>query len=158
MVARGSAKFRGTAALSSSDAVEFFSAYTNERQEHFLAATLTAKHRVIKIHVVSIGTVSRTVVAPREVFYPAIVDNAVAVIVAHNHPGGCSEPGTEDDDVTVSLAAAGKLLGIQVLDHIIVAKEGYYSYRKNGRMEGPEWESALEEELNTLKTPLSSTS
>jgi DNA repair protein RadC len=140
------------------EAAELFSAYAGKRQEHFLLATLNGAHRVIGVHVISIGSVNKTAIAPREVFYPAIVDNAVAVIVAHNHPSGELLPSPEDDGVTERMAAAGELMGIRVLDHIIVAGDGYYSYSKEWRMRGKAWEDALEEELNILRTPLNCTS
>jgi DNA repair protein RadC len=155
---RGSAKQAGTKVSSSGDAGALFAAYKNKRQEHLLAATLNVQHEVIKTYVISIGTVSRTVLAAREVFYPAILDNAAAIVVAHNHPSGSSLPSVEDEDVTKTLAAAGKLLGIRVIDHVIVAKDGFYSFKSDGKMEGSKWEDALAAELNILRTPPSFTS
>jgi DNA repair protein RadC len=155
---RGSTKQASTRVRSPGDASALFAAYKNERQEHFLLATLNGQHEVIRTYVISIGIVNRTVIAPREVFYPAILDNAVAVIAAHNHPSGSPLPSKEDADLTETLAAAGKLLGIAVLDHVVVAKNGVYSFKRDGKMEGLEWESALAAELNILKTPPSCTS
>jgi DNA repair protein RadC len=148
----------GAVIRSSDEAAALFSAYKDKRQEHFLAATLNGAHRVINVHVVAIGTVNRTILAPREVFYPAIVDNAVAVIVAHNHPSCQREPSPEDDEVTARVVAAGELLGIHVLDHIIVAGDDYYSYSKERRMGGEAWEDMLAAERSTLKTQRSCTS
>jgi DNA repair protein RadC len=140
------------------DGADLFSRYRNRRREHILLATLTSSHRVIKIHVIAIGTANRTMTTAREMFYPAIVDNAVAVIAAHNHPSGQTIPSDEDDDLTRMFVAAGKLLGIRALDHIIVAKDGFYSYAQSGKMEDVAWEDVLAAELSTLKTPPSSTS
>ena len=72
-----------------------------------------------------IGTVNASIVHPRDVFAPAIMHNATAVIVAHNHPSGDAAPSQEDKDVTHRLKEAGKLLGICVLQHIIITKYGY---------------------------------
>jgi DNA repair protein RadC len=108
--------------------------YLKKRQEHFFCITLNGQHEIIKIHVVTIGLASRTVVHPREVFFPAIKDNAVAIIAAHNHPSGKAGPSEEDDKVTAELSKAGEILKIPVLDHVVVAREGYFSYRESGRM------------------------
>lgn len=104
------------------------------RQEHFMVITLDGAHAVIKARIVTSGLVNRTVVHPREVFAPAITDNAVAVILVHNHPSGKMQPSEEDREITSRLDAAGELLGIQVLDHIIVGKSGYYSFKETGGM------------------------
>jgi DNA repair protein RadC len=140
------------------EGVELFSAYSNKRREHFLLATLDSTVRVINIHVISIGLADMAIVGMREVFYPAILDNAVAVIAAHNHPSGSPAPSLNDDKVTATLVAAGRLLGIRVLDHIIVARDGFYSYHKEGRMEDFSWESGSAAEISVLKTPPSFTS
>lgn len=92
-----------------------------KEKEHFFCITLDGAHQIIDIHVVSIGLVNRTLVHPREVFRPAIKDNATAVIVGHNHPSGSLQPSDEDKDVTRRLRQAGDLVGIKVLDHIIVS-------------------------------------
>jgi DNA repair protein RadC len=76
---------------------------------------------------VSVGTVSRTLVHPREVFADAIASRASAVIVAHNHPSGNLNPSQEDLEITVRLKKAGDLLGIRLLDHLVFSEEGYVS-------------------------------
>jgi DNA repair protein RadC len=146
------------AVITSGDAAALFAAYKNKRQEHFLLATLNAQHQLIKTHVIAIGTATKTVVSMREIFYPAILDNAVALIAAHNHPSGSTVPSEEDDDLTRRFFAAGMLLGFRVLDHIIVAKNGFYSYKQDARMEDVQWENVLAAELNISKMPPSSTS
>jgi DNA repair protein RadC len=111
---------------------DLLKSYRNRRQEHFFVVTLNGAHEVIKKHVVTKGLVNRTIVHPREVFYHAVKDFAVAVIVAHNHPSGNCVPSTEDDEITRRLSKAAGILGFHLLDHIIIAKTDYYSYRKNG--------------------------
>ena len=105
--------------------------WMKKRQEHFIVLLLDGVHQVIgKPIAVTKGLVNRTMVHPREVFRPAIMHNAVAVIVAHNHPSGVNEPSSEDLDVTRSLIKAGNVMGIKVLDHFIVSKTGYISIRE----------------------------
>lgn len=100
-----------------------------EDKECFVSITLNGTHKIIGVYVASQGLVNRTLVHPREVFRPAIADNAVAIIIAHNHPSGSLEPSIEDKDVTKRMKQAGDILGIKVLDHIIVAPctKGYFS-------------------------------
>ena len=105
--------------------------FNGKEQEHFVAVLLNARHEPAKVVLVSIGLVNRCVVHPREVFREAIKDNVVAIVVAHNHPAGNPEPSKEDDDVTKMLIDAGKVVGIEVLDHMIVSSRGYYSYAEN---------------------------
>jgi len=79
---------------------------------------------VVAHHVISIGTTNANLVHPREVFKPAIIKNACGVIVAHNHPSGGTDPSEADLEVTKRLTDAGKLLGIELLDHIIITPDG----------------------------------
>lgn len=109
--------------------------YAQSPQELFLVVTLDSAHNPIKCHMVSLGTVNKTIVHPRDVFREAIVDNANAVIVAHNHPSGNAEPSREDIETTEMLEKAGKLIGIQVLDHIIFTPNGdTYGFADHGLM------------------------
>jgi len=108
--------------------------YSRCRQEHFLVLTFNGAHEVISIHISTIGLVNKTVAHPREVLTHAIKDNAVAIIVAHNHPSGSLKPSDEDDEITERLKDACKIMGIHFLDHLIISKDGYYSYRQNGRL------------------------
>jgi len=96
-----------------------------ERKEHFVGLYLNARHELIHKELISIGTVNASIVHPRDVFAPAILHNATAVIVAHNHPSGDATPSPEDVDVTRRLKEAGRLLGISVLQHIIITEYGY---------------------------------
>ena len=102
-------------------------------KEHFVLVALNARSRPIGIVTVSIGTLSASLVHPREVFGPAILLNAAAVVVSHNHPSGDVEPSAEDRDATRRLVRAGELLGITVLDHVIVGDtEKYASFKERG--------------------------
>lgn len=113
------------------DAARILCSYLeNEDREHFVSMMLDAKNKVIGIHTVSIGTLCCTVVSPREVFKAAILANAASIIIAHNHPSGDVTPSLEDIQVTAVLKQAGKLLDIEVLDHVIVGEDGAYASMK----------------------------
>jgi len=92
----------------------------------FVVMVLSAKHIVNAINTVSLGILDASIVHPREVFKPAILSNASSVIVGHNHPSGDPEPSPEDVAVTRRLVDAGKILGIDVLDHIVIGDEGRF--------------------------------
>lgn len=105
---------------SSTDADTLLSPYFhNLDREHFLICGVDAKHRIVGVNVVSIGSLCLSIVHPREVFKPLILMNAAAFLCAHNHPSGDSIPSAEDRDVTARLREAGNLLGITMLDHLI---------------------------------------
>lgn len=99
-------------------------------EEHFVAFHLDAKHQVIGYHIVSHGTVSASLVHPREVFKAALLANSHAVLIAHNHPAGSLTPSPEDIEVTETLIKAGDLMGVKVIDHIIVSSNGLSSLRE----------------------------
>jgi len=99
-------------------------------REHFVALMLDAKNRIIGIHTVSVGSLFAALVSPREVFKAAILANAASVVVAHNHPSGDVTPSPEDIQVTKTLSEAGKLLDIEVLDHVIVGEDGAWTSLK----------------------------
>ncbi|OYP31726.1 RadC family protein [Rhodopirellula sp. MGV] len=103
----------------------------NSVQEEFHIVTLSTKHLPINTHLVTRGTLDASLVHPREVFRLAIRDSAAAVILVHNHPSGDATPSREDHQVTNRLTEAGKLIGITVLDHIVVASEGSISIRES---------------------------
>lgn len=96
-------------------------------KEHVRGLYLNTHYKVIHDEVISIGTVDANIVHAREVFRPALEYNAVAVVLVHNHPSGDLKPSMADVEVTDTLIRAGKLLGIELIDHIIVAKEGFAS-------------------------------
>ncbi len=110
--------------------------YADRKQEHFLCASINGANEILNIRVVSIGLIDRTPVHPREVFADALVDRAAAVIVAHNHPAGSLKPSTADIEITSQLKAAGVVLGISLLDHIIFNRTGYFSFLEAGMIKG----------------------
>ena len=107
-------------------------------REHFIVLLVNRKNEVIGINTVSVGSLIGSVVSPREVFKPAILSNAAAIIGAHNHPSGDPKPSAEDRALTERLYQAGKLLDIPVLDHIIIGdgNTAYFSFADNGKLTG----------------------
>jgi len=101
-------------------------------REHFQAILLDTKHRVLDIVSISVGSLNATTVHPREVFKEAIRKSAAAVVLVHNHPSGQAEPSREDVRITEQLRAAGEIVGIQVVDHIILGDGQFYSFREHG--------------------------
>ena len=97
-------------------------------REHMLAIYLDGRHRVMAVHVVSVGTAETATLHPREFFLPAVHMAASAVIAAHNHPSGDATPSAEDREVTDRLRKAGELLGIECLDHVIVGATRFYTF------------------------------
>lgn len=110
------------------DIIPYLKNYAINQREHFIAVTLNGGHDIIQIHVVSVGTVNRTLIHPREVFGEAIKENAAALILCHNHPSGRIQPSEEDIETTKLLISASEIIGIPILDHIIIDKNGYYSF------------------------------
>lgn len=108
--------------------------YADRKQEHFLCASINGANEILNIRVVSIGLIDRTPVHPREVFADALADRASAVVVAHNHPVGSLEPSPADVEATKQLMAAGGVIGIALLDHVIFNRTGYYSFLEAGRL------------------------
>lgn len=110
------------------DIVPFVRNYAVSNKEHFLVVTLSGGHEIIQIHVASVGILNRSIIHPREVFSEAIRENAAAIILCHNHPSGKVEPSDEDVVTTKMLVDASRIIGIEILDHIIVDREKYYSF------------------------------
>ena len=100
-------------------------------KEQFVVILLNNKNKVIGTEVVSEGSLSSSVVHPREVFAPAILHHAAAIMVAHNHPSGDPKPSIEDEEVTRQLLRSGKVLGIPMIDHVIIGDGNYYSFLEN---------------------------
>ena len=126
---------RSIAITSTSQALEYCShrfarLAQHGAQEEFHIVTPDTKHKPIETHQITVGTLDASLVHPREVFRPAIRDAASAILLVHNHPSGDPTPSSEDHQVTRQLTEAGKLLGIQVLDHIVVAREQSISIRE----------------------------
>ena len=100
-------------------------------EENAVVITLNGAHEVIGIYNVGKGIVNRLLVHPREVFRPAIADNAAAIALAHNHPSGNLSPSDEDKNVTCRLKRAGEYIGISLLDHLIVTRDSFYSFMEH---------------------------
>lgn len=113
------------------DIIPFVRNYAINTREYFLMISLNGGHEIIQIHVVSIGTINKTIIHPREVFVEAIKENASAVIICHNHPSGNCNPSNEDIETTKMLKNASEILGIPILDHIIIGFDNYYSFMEN---------------------------
>ena len=123
---------------SSADASTLLHTYLADvDREHFVVLMLDQKNKIIGINTVSVGSLTASVVHSREVFKPAILSNAAAIILAHNHPSGQPQPSQEDRILTVRLVAAGKLLGISVLDHVIIGDgtSAYFSFADEGLLD-----------------------
>jgi DNA repair protein RadC len=101
-------------------------------REHFKILLLDTKNHVIQIHTVSVGSLNASVVHPRECFRPAIAAQAASIILVHNHPSGDVEPSKEDENLTRRLVAAGDLIGIRVLDHVIIGGNKHLSVMERG--------------------------
>ncbi len=104
--------------------------FLGENREHFAVLLMNTKNHLLKVEVVSIGSLDTSIVHPREVFSYAIKASSAAVILVHNHPSGNPEPSTEDKNLTSRLIKAGELLGISVLDHIIIGANDFFSFAK----------------------------
>jgi DNA repair protein RadC len=101
-------------------------------REHFIVVSLDTKNQPVSINICHIGSLNASIVHPREVMKSAILSNAASVLVGHNHPSGKVEPSREDIDVTKRLVEAGKIIGIDVIDHIIVGDDSYTSLKEKG--------------------------
>jgi DNA repair protein RadC len=108
--------------------------YGSRSVEQFGVVLLDTKHRVLRTTVLSVGTLDASIVHPREIFREATAGDAAAIVLFHNHPSGDPEPSREDTRLTERLVAAGMLMGIDVLDHIILGDARYYSYREKGSL------------------------
>ncbi|MEI7777745.1 MAG: DNA repair protein RadC [bacterium] len=109
------------------DVFEYLRDMQNLPKEHLRGIYLNSHHKVIHDEVISIGTVNSNLIHPREVFKPAIEYGAAAVILAHNHPSGILEPSEADVEITKQLVAVGKIIGINLLDHVIIGKDQFIS-------------------------------
>jgi DNA repair protein RadC len=113
------------------DVWELLKRYVKKEREHLIVLTLNSVHDVISENIVSIGLVDRALVHPREVFRKAILDNAVGIVVTHNHPSGNLEPSKEDKETFYLLRDSAKIIKIKVIDFIIISKNGYFSFVEN---------------------------
>lgn len=116
------------------DVLQLIRQYADRKQEHFLAITINGANEVQAVRVISIGLIDRSPVHPREVFADAVAERASGIIVAHNHPAGGVEPSEADVEITKQLREAGRIVGIELLDHIIFNKTAYFSFLEMGML------------------------
>ncbi|MCD6214279.1 MAG: DNA repair protein RadC, partial [Candidatus Desulfofervidus sp.] len=107
----------------------------DNKKEHFVIFYLDSRNQEIKREIISVGSLNASLVHPREVFEPAVRNLAAQIILAHNHPSGDPEPSEDDITITKRLIEAGKIMGIEVVDHIIVVKNGFFSFKEKGLLE-----------------------
>ncbi len=113
------------------DVYEYLHDMHNLTKEHLRGLYLNSHNRIIHDEVISIGTINSNLIHPREVFRPALEYNAAAIVIAHNHPSNIVTPSSQDIEVTQQIIQAGKILGINVLDHVIITKSTYMSIKAN---------------------------
>lgn len=111
----------------------YISFIADKRQEYLVCVSLNGASEILGCRVVTIGLLDSTTVHPREVFADPLADRAAAVILAHNHPSGVPHPSRRDISIHRRLIAAGRLIGIEVLDHVILTSDAFYSFKKHGR-------------------------
>ena len=118
----------GTIIKKPQDLIPLVQHYTLETREHFLCISLNGAHEIIKIREISVGSLNRSLIHPREVFVGVLKDHAAAIILCHNHPSGRTEPSDSDIEITARLKECADLLGINLLDHLIIGKDSYFSF------------------------------
>jgi DNA repair protein RadC len=126
-----SRKFRHSHIIEvSSDALIYLEHFKSKQQEYLIALSLDSGNRLIARRIVTIGLLDTALAHPREIYVGAVEDRAASLIIAHNHPSGDTSPSKADVTMTQQIAAAGILLGIPLRDHIIIAGQEHYSFRK----------------------------
>jgi DNA repair protein RadC len=106
--------------------------FLRKRQEYFLTVTLSGSGEILSIRVITVGLLNHSLVHPREVFRDAIIESAASIILVHNHPSRTLDASEQDKAITMQLKAAGDIIGIRVLDHVIIAGDQFVSFRERG--------------------------
>lgn len=132
----------------------FRTALRDLRKERFLAVLLDGRHRILGSRMISEGSLTASLVHPREVFSPAIRESAGAIVLVHNHPSGDPTPSPQDIEVTRRLRRVGELVGIRVLDHVIIGEESFTSFLDCGWLLGTDGSRALDLGADDLETGL----
>lgn len=133
LVKESSILYQKRSVCSPRDGYELLKQFLDDKdREHFIVVSLDTKNQPVSINVCHIGSLNASIVHPREVMKSAILSNAASIIVGHNHPSGKAEPSREDIEVTKRLVEAGKIIGIEVLDHIIVGDGTFTSLKEKG--------------------------
>ncbi len=122
----------GSKIFSPLDIIPFIKHITLEKQEHFLCITLNGAHEILSIRTISVGTLNRCIIHPREVYAEALKERSAAIILTHNHPSGNTDPSENDIEITQQLYEVSKILGIHLLDHIIICSNEYFSFAEHG--------------------------
>lgn len=135
MVKERSVLYSARRIQSTSDADELVRQFLEELdREAMIVIALNAKSEPTCLQVISIGSISASIVHPREVFKVAILSNAYSILLAHNHPSGDTTPSQEDIKITKRIKSASEIMGIPLLDHLIIGCDGYYSFKENGEV------------------------
>ncbi len=121
----------GSKIYSPLDVVPFIKHVTLEKQEHFLCISLNGAHEILSVRTISVGTLNRCIIHPREVYAEALKERSAAIILAHNHPSGNTNPSENDIEITQQLFDVSKIIGIHLLDHIILCTNDYFSFAEN---------------------------
>jgi len=111
-----------------------YPAMRESKKEHFIELCLDTKNQILKEETVSVGSLNANIVHPREVFKTALAESAAHIIVVHNHPSGDPTPSREDIEITKKLVEAGKIIGIDVLDHVIIGNDRHFSMKEAGHI------------------------
>jgi len=119
---------------SANDVYEEVKEFSNKSQEHFITIYLDGANRVLETRVNFIGTLNQSLVHPREIFKRAIELTSASTIIVHNHPSGILSPSEEDINITNRINEASKILGIELLDHVIISEFGFYSFKSEERL------------------------
>ncbi|MBC8485053.1 MAG: DNA repair protein RadC [Ignavibacteria bacterium] len=126
-------KQKEDAVTSPEEAFKLIGAYINDySKENFLVLSFDVRNKLIGVDNISKGTISASLVHPRETFESAIRKHAAQIMIGHNHPSGSIEPSEDDIKITKRISEAGKIMGIELMDHIIVTKNNFYSFKSNG--------------------------
>ena len=124
--------FNSKSITNSRDIYELFSYLSRETKEHFISIHLDTKNRIICVDTISVGSLTSSIVHPREVFKSVLLSSAASIAIVHNHPSGTPEPSKDDINITKRLKEAGDFLGIPVIDHIIIGNGCYISLIEKG--------------------------
>jgi DNA repair protein RadC len=137
LIRNGSRRTRRKEIGTPEDACEIFRAFIGQAdREHLVVMTLDAQKRPLGLNLVSMGDLTSSIAAPREVFKLAVLQNAASIMLAHNHPSGIPIASAADLDVTNRLERAGKIMGIDLLDHIIIGDNEFFSLSERGFLLG----------------------
>lgn len=108
--------------------------YADKKQEYFLSVTLDGAGHIIEKRIVTVGTLNQSLVHPRELFADAITDRAAGIVIAHNHPSGQCFPSSEDRRVTSRIKEVSSIIGIELIDHVIITKDSWFSFAEEGEL------------------------